>query len=99
MRLPPLHLTNILFAFTAGLPAVEDSGDTELLLEKAIFLEAIRGKPEEALQLYRRIQDGAQKGNPTDHAMARALLGEATCLDATGKDQLARETFQAVIDR
>ncbi|MBL04454.1 MAG: hypothetical protein CMJ99_02310 [Planctomycetes bacterium] len=99
MRLPPLPLTIILLAFTAGLPAVEDSGDTELLLEKAIFLEAIRGKPEEALQLYRRIQDGAQKGNPTDHAMARALLGEATCLDATGKDQLAREKFQAIIDR
>ena len=99
MRLPPLPLTIILLAFTASLPAIEDPDDTELLLEKAIFLEAIRGKPEEALQLYRRIQDGAQKGNPGDQAMARALLGEATCLDATGKDQLAREKFQAVIDR
>ena len=99
MRLPPLPLTIILLAFAVSLPAVEDPGDAELLLEKAIFLEAIRGKPAEALQLYRRIQDGAQKENPGDQTMARALLGEATCLDATGKDQLAREKFQAVIDR
>lgn len=95
MRLPPLPLTIILLAFAVSLPAVEDPGDAELLLEKAIFLEAIRGKPAEALQLYRRIQ----KENPGDQTMARALLGEATCLDATGKDQLAREKFQAVIDR
>ena len=95
MRLPPLPLTIILLAFAVSLPAVEDPGDAELLLEKAIFLEAIRGKPAEALQLYRRIQ----KENPGDQTMARALLGEATCLDATGKDQLAREIFQAVIDR
>ena len=99
MRLPPLPLTIILLAFAVSLPAVEDPGDAELLLEKAIFLEAIRGKPAEALQLYRRIQDGAQKENLGDQTMARALLGEATCLDATGKDQLAREKFQAVIDR
>lgn len=95
MKLPPLPLTIILLAFAVSLPAVEDPGDAELLLEKAIFLEAIRGKPAEALQLYRRIQ----KENPGDQTMARALLGEATCLDATGKDQLAREKFQAVIDR
>ena len=99
MRLPPLPLTIILLAFAVSLPAVEDPGDAELLLEKAIFLEAIRGKPAEALQLYRRIQDGAQKENLGDQTMARALLGEATCLDATGKDQLAREKFQAIIDR
>ena len=85
----------LLFACSTWLTA-DERPSSELLLERAFYLETIKGSPAEALELYRRIQQqrGLQK-----QVMARAILGEAICLDAIGKDRLARRRFQDVIQR
>ena len=95
MKLFPT-LTAILLLACSNPVAAEDPQDSELLLERAFYLETIRGSPAEALKLYRQVQEhkGLRK-----QTRARAILGEAICLDSIGKDQLARKRFQDVIKR
>lgn len=93
---PLFTLTAVLLLLCGKSPAADGPQDSELLLEKAIYLETIRGAPEEALKLYRRIQE---RSGVRNQVMARAMLGEAICLDAVGRDNLARKSFQEVIDR
>ena len=93
---PLFALTSILLFACSNPVAAEDPKDSELLLERAFYLETIEGSPAEALELYRQIQ---QHKGIRKQVRARALLGEAICLDAIGKDQLARKRFQDVIKR
>ncbi|MEC9352272.1 MAG: hypothetical protein VYD81_03065 [Planctomycetota bacterium] len=93
---PLFALTAILLFACSNPVTAEEALDSELLLERAFYLETIKGSPAEALELYRQIQGhkGIRK-----QVRARAILGEAICLDAIGKDQLARKRFQDVIKR
>ncbi|MFP6737734.1 MAG: hypothetical protein VCD34_03230 [Planctomycetota bacterium] len=93
----PLSTLTAIVLFACSNPvAAEDPQDSELLLERAFYLETIQGSPAEALKLYRQIQE--YKGI-RNQVMCRAVLGEAICLDAVGQDQLARKRFQDLIDR
>lgn len=91
-----LFLTAVFLFLPGSPPDADEIQDSELLLEKAFYLETIRGSPAEALKLYRQIQKGTGVHNQT---MARAMIGEAICLDAVGQDNLARKKFREVIDR
>ena len=95
MRLPPLITACFILLSSGSLSALDETTDAELLLEKAIFLESIEGNPRAALQAYQ----GLRKGGLPDQIISRALLGEATCLDAMGQDESARRKFLELLAR
>ena len=95
MRLSHLPITLFLLLLTGSLPALDDAPEAEMLLEKATYLESIDGNPREALRLYR----GIRKTGLPAQTIARALLGEATCLDAMGQDEPARRKFLELLAR
>ena len=95
MRLARIPIFFFLLLPTGSLPALDDAAETEVLLEKAAYLESIEGNPREALRFYRSIR---KTGLPAQ-IIARALLGEATCLDAMGQDEPARRKFLELLAR
>ncbi|MEC9030295.1 MAG: hypothetical protein VYB15_00280 [Planctomycetota bacterium] len=95
MRLARILIVFFLLLPTGSLPALDDAAEAEVLLEKAAYLESIEGNPREALRLYR----GIRKTGLPAQTIARALLGEATCLDAMGQDEPARRKFLELLAR
>ena len=95
MRLARIPIVFFLLLPTGSLPALDDAAEAEVLLEKAAYLESIEGNPREALRLYR----GIRKTGLPAQTIARALLGEATCLDAMGQDDPARRKFLELLAR
>ena len=95
MKLARIPIVFFLLLPTGSLPALDDAAEAEVLLEKAAYLESIGGNPREALRLYR----GIRKTGLPAQTIARALLGEATCLDAMGQDEPARRKFLELLAR
>ena len=95
MRLARIPIIFFLLLPTGSLPALDDAAEAEVLLEKAAYLESIEGNPREAIRLYR----GIRKTGLPAQTIARALLGEATCLDAMGQDEPARRKFLELLAR
>ena len=95
MKLARIPIVFFLLLPTGSLPALDDAAEAEVLLEKAAYLESIGGNPREALRLYR----GIRKTGLPAQTIARALLGEATCLDAMGQDDPARRKFLELLAR
>ena len=95
MRLARIPIVFFLLLPTGSLPALDDAAEAEVLLETAAYLESIEGNPREALRLYR----GIRKTGLPAQTIARALLGEATCLDAMGQDDPARRKSLELLAR
>jgi len=84
MKTCALLLTAVLMAATAWIPAATQ--DRQVLFEKALVLEEVQGKPQEAIAIYQKIVDESK-----DQALAaRAQLRIAMCYEKMGREEAYR---------
>lgn len=81
----------VLFACVSPLHASADE-----LLQKAIYTEETVGNLNDAIKLYEQVISSAKDAN---HAAAQAQYRLGLCYKKQQNDDLAREAFQAVIDK